>query len=127
MWRPNRAQGSIIWTVTVLVVLGWPPDKGRSLFVKALNWGADPAGSLPALPRPLPMGLDDNGDAVAAHDLEEAEYYRVHDRSRVTRWRMALKETGEPLDPSTERQLLVGVAVLSALGVWRLEEVRSIG
>jgi hypothetical protein len=33
---------------------------------------------------------------------------------------MALKETGEPLDPSTERQLLVGVAVLSAIGVWRL-------
>jgi hypothetical protein len=120
MWQPNRAQGSIIWVVAVLVVLGWPPDKGRSLLVKATNWAADPGGSLPALPRPLPMGLDDNGDAVAAHDLEEAEYYRVHDRSRVTRWRMALKETGEPLDPSTERQLLVGVAVLSALGVWRL-------
>ena len=68
MWRPNRAQGSIIWTVAVLVVLGWPPDKGRSLFVKALNWGADSADSLPALPR----------------------------------------------------QLLVGVVVLSALGVWRL-------
>ena len=120
MWQPNRAQWSIIWTVAVLLVLVWPPDKGRSLLVKAVNWAVDPAGSLPALPPPLPMGLDDNGDAVAAHDLEEAEYYRVHDRSRVTRWRMALKETGEPLDPSTERQLLVGVAVLSALAVWRL-------
>src|ERR1700730_15153404 len=120
MWQPNRAQASIIWSVAVLLVLGWPPDKGRSLLVKALNWGADPSGSLPALPRPLPMGLDDNGDAVVAHDLEEAEYYRVHDGSRVARWRVALKERGEPLDPSTEWQLLVGVAVLSAIGVWRL-------
>ena len=120
MWQPNRAQWSIIWLVAVLAVLGWPPDKGRSLLVKAVNRGADPGGSLPALPRALPMELDDNGDAVAAHDLEAAEYYRVHDRSRLTRWRMALKETGEPLDPSTERQLLVGVVVLSAIGVWRL-------
>ena len=120
MWQPNRAQWSIIWTVAMLVVLGWPPDAGRSLLVKAVNWGADPGGALPALPRPLPMGLDDNGDAVAAHDLEEAEYYRLHDRSRLTRWRMTLKDMGEPLDPSTERQLLAGIAVLSALGVWRL-------
>jgi hypothetical protein len=120
MWQPNRVQWPIIWTVALLVVLGWPPDTGRSLLVKAVNWIADPAGSLPSLPRPLPMGLDDNGDAVVAHDLEESEYYRVRDRSRLTRWRMALKDTGEPLDPSTERQLLVGVAVLSALGVWRL-------
>jgi hypothetical protein len=120
MWQPNRAQWSIIWTVAVLLVLGWPPETGRSLLVKAVNWCADPGGSLPALPRPLPMGLDDNGDAVAAHDLEEAEYYRVHDRSRLTRWQMTLKDMGEPLDPSTERQLLAGVAVLSALGVWRL-------
>jgi hypothetical protein len=120
MWQPNRAQWSILWTVAMLVVLGWPPDTGRSLLVKAVNWGADPAGSLPALPRPLPMALDDDGDAVAAHDLEEAEYYRLRDRSWLTRWRMTLKDMGEPLDPSTERQLLVGVGVLSALGVWRL-------
>ena len=120
MWQPNRGQWSIIWAAALLVLLGWPPDKGRSLLVKAVNLAADPSGSLPALPAPLPMGLDDNGDAVAAHDLEEAEYYRVHDRSRLTRWRLALKEAGEPLDPVTERQLLVGVAVLSALIVWRL-------
>jgi hypothetical protein len=37
---------------------------------------------------------------------------------------MTLKETGEPLDPSTERQLLVVVMVLSALGVWRLNGKR---
>jgi hypothetical protein len=120
MWQPNRAQWSIIWTVAALLVLAWPPDAGRSLAVKIVNWVVDPTGALPALPPPLPMGLDDNGDAVAAHDTQESEYYRVRDRSRTLRWRMDLKTAGEPLDPSTERQLLVGVAVLSALGVWRL-------
>jgi len=120
MWQPNRAQWSIIWTAAALLILGWPPDKGRSLGVKTVNWAVDPIGSLPELPRPLPMSLDDNGDAVAEHDAEEAEYYRLHDGSRALRWRMDLKEAGEPLDPATERQLLVGVSVLSALGVWRL-------
>jgi hypothetical protein len=120
MWQPKRAQWSIIWTVAVLVVLCWPPDKGRSLALKAVNWAVDPSGSLPALPAPLPMGLDDNGDAVAAHDAEERDYYSARERSRLARWRMDLKEAEEPLDPQTERQLLVGVAVLSALAVWRL-------
>jgi hypothetical protein len=122
MWQPNRAQWSIIWAAAILVTVGWPPDRGRSLIVKAVNWIVDPARSLPDLPAPLPMGLDDNGDAVAAHDLEEAEYYRARDRSRMTRWRMDTKTAREPLDPQTERQLLAGVVVLSALGVWRLNK-----
>lgn len=124
MWQPNRPQWSIIWTAALLLVLGWPPDKGRSLGVKVVNWMVDPDGSLPSLPPPLPMSLDDNGDAVAAHDAEEAEYYRLHRSSRLMRWRLDLKEAGEPLDPSTERQLLLGLAVLSALGVWRLNGKR---
>ena len=120
MWQPRGAQWTIIWTVAVLAVLAWPPDAGRSLLLKTINRAADPTGSLPALPPPLPMGLDDDGDAVSAHDAQEAEYYRQYNRSSVARWRMRLKESGEPLDPVTERQLLVGLAILSALGVWRL-------
>jgi hypothetical protein len=34
---------------------------------------------------------------------------------------MMVKEAGDPLGRSTQRQLLVGIAVLSALGVWRLD------
>jgi hypothetical protein len=120
MWQPRRAQWTIIWTVAVLVVLAWPPDAGRSLLFKAIAGAADPAGSLPALPPPLPMGLDDDGDAVSAHDAQEAAYYRQYNSSTVARWRMRLKAAREPLDPVTERQLLVGVVVLSALLVWRL-------
>jgi len=121
MWQPNRAQWVIICGTALLLVLGWPPDNGRSLGVKIVNWMVDPAGSLPSLPPPLPMALDDDGDAVAAHDGEEAEYYRLHQSSRILRWRLDLKNAGEPLGPATERQLLVGVAVLSALGAWRLD------
>jgi hypothetical protein len=120
VWQPNRGQWWIIWSAAVLLILAWPPDEGRSLGVKAINWMVDPGGSLPTLPDPLPMGLDDNGDAVAAHDAQEAEYYRVRDSSPTVRWRMTLKTVTEPFNPSTERQGLVGVAVLSALGVWRL-------
>ncbi len=120
MWQPNRPQWSIIWTVTLLMILAWPPERGRSLGAKVVNWAVDPAGTLPALPAPLPMSLEDNGDAVAIHDAEETEYYRARDRSSTARWRMMLKESGDPFDPLTERQMLVGLAVLSALGVWRL-------
>jgi len=120
MWQPRRAQWTVIWTVAVLAVLAWPPDRGRSLLLKSINRAADPADSLPALPPPLPMGLDDDGDAVSAHDAREVDYYRQYNRSNLVRWRMRLKEAGEPLDPVTERQLLVGLVALSGLLVWRL-------
>ena len=102
------------------MILVWPPEKGRSLGVKAVNWAVDPAGTLPTFPAPLPMGLDDNGDAVMAHDALETDYYRVRDRSATTRWRMEMKEAADPIDPQTERQVLVGLGILSALAVWRL-------
>ena len=120
MWQPNRAQWPVIWAAAALIVLAWPPESGRSLLVKAVNRAADPRRALPALPPPLPMSLDDDGDAVSAHDAQEREFYRVYDSTGEARWRMNLRDAGEPLDPSTERQLLVAVGVLSALAVWRL-------
>ena len=119
MWQPNRTQWWIIWIVAVLLILGWPPDRGRSLGAKTLNWLADPSESLPSLPAQLPMGLDDNGDAVAEHDAAEAEYYRAYDRSGWTRFRMKLKSAADPLETSTQRQILAGLGILSSLVVWR--------
>jgi hypothetical protein len=120
MWQPNRAQWWIVWTTAIVVILAWPPNDGAGLAVKAARWLVDPRGSLPVLPAPLPMGLDDNGDAVAAHDALESEYYRARAGSPVTRWRMCVKEASDPIDPSTERQLLIGLGVVSVLSVWRL-------
>ena len=120
MWQPNRAQWWVICTVSVLLILGWPPDNERSLGMKAVNWAVDPLDELPALPAPLPMSLDDNGDAVAAHDASEAAYYAFYERSALARWRLKLKGAADPFDPSTARQVLTGVSLLGALGVWRL-------
>ncbi len=106
--------------MTLLLILGWPPQQGRSLAVKVLNFLADPGNSLPILPSQLPIGLDDDGDAVQEHDAQEAEYYRVYSNSRVARLRMTLKAATDPFDPSTERQILTGIGILSALGIWRL-------
>jgi len=126
MWQPRRTQLAIIWPIAIILILAWPPAEGRSLMMKAANWAVDPAGMLPTLPATLPMGLDDNGDAVAAHDAELTEYYRRHDSTPVTRWRMDMKTAEDPFDPVTERQLLVGLAVVGALLVWRLSGQRRI-
>ena len=110
--------------MTVLLILAWPPDHGRSLAMKTANWLADPTHSLPVMPDPLPIGLDDNGDAVTAHDAQEAEYNRQVAISRLTRLRLRLAAATDPFDPSTERQALAAIGILSALGVWRLNRSR---
>ena len=122
MWQPNRPQWAIICAITGLLVLCWPPDRGNgsSLMVKAIHWAVDPTGALPPLPPPLPPGLGDNGDAVAAHDAIEAEYFRLHNSDSFTRWRMDVKAAGDPFDPATERQVLIAAAVAGMLLVWRL-------
>ena len=120
MWQPSRRQSAIIWSVALLLVLAWPPATGRSLGMKLVNWAADPRGTLPDFPPPLPMGRDDDGDAVSEHDMLENAYYHARDRSAITRWRLDLKSAPDPFDPSTERQLLVGLAVVAALAVWQM-------
>ena len=105
-------------------MLAWPPDRGNgsSLAVKFIHWVVDPTGALPALPPTLPPGLGDNGDAVAAHDAIEAEYYRLYNSSSTTRFRMNVKAGSDPMDPTTERQILVASAALAALATWRISK-----
>ena len=67
------------------------------------------------------MGLDDDGDAVTAHDAQETAYYLRRNGSTLTRWRMNAKETADPADAQTERQLLMALAVAGALVVWRID------
>jgi hypothetical protein len=111
----------IIWSVAVLAVLAWPPQSGRSLGVKLASWAADPRGSLPEPPPSLPMGMDDDGDAVAEHDMLETAYLQARERSTVTRWRMDVKQASDPFDSSTQRQVVAAVIVLAALSVWRMD------
>lgn len=125
MFQPTRAQWNVICTVAVLVVGGWPPSTGSSLGLKVVRWAVDPWHTLPQLPAPLPIGLDDDGDAVTAHDLQAASYYDAYQRGGFIGWRMAVKDAAEPLNPTTARQLLVGLVVAGALVVWRLDASRT--
>jgi len=126
MWQPSRRQWAIIWPVALLVVLAWLPDAGRSLGMKLAGRIVDPGGQLPTMPPPLPMGLDDDGDAVAEHDMLENAYLQARERSSVVRFRMDVKDGADPFERSTQRQLLVGLAVLAALIVWRLDAGRAV-
>jgi hypothetical protein len=120
MWQPNTAQWRLIWTVAVLVILAWPAEN-ESLAVKAIHWGADPFQTLPRAPGPIAPGLGDDPEAVQQHDAEEAAYYYMYSSSRISRLRLQLRDVKDPLDPSTERQILVGLATLFALSIWRAE------
>ena len=121
MWQPSTAQWRIIWPVALLLVAVWPADQDRSLAMKAVNFLVDPRGSLPILPDPLAMGLDDDTDAVEAHDGMAMEYERLYDPSWWMRTRLELKVAPDPFNPSTERQLLMAFGVIAALLVWRLD------
>jgi hypothetical protein len=120
VWQPNRPQWSIIWTLAVLLVLAWPPGEGKSLGAKIVNRLADPTSALPSPPEALPMSLDDDGNAVAAHDALEHEYYEAYNSSGLMRARLTLKDASDPFEPATERQVLIAVGVAGALVIWQL-------
>jgi hypothetical protein len=124
MWQPNMIQWRLIWIVAVCLILAWPEQNG-SLAVKAINWVADPFGSLPATPSPLSMGAGDDPEAVQQHDAEEAAYYSMYNTSRFSRLRLQLRDVTDPIDPATQRQVLVGLAILSALTIWRAEATKE--
>jgi hypothetical protein len=114
----SGVQGWVIFGVVAFVIVAWPPEQARSVALKAVNWLADPTDTLPTLPGPLAPGLDDDADAVTAHDTQMAEYDRLFASSRAMRIRLTLKVAGDPFDPSTERQVLTAIGVLTGLGVW---------
>ena len=93
--------------------------------MKAVNYLADPTDSLPRLPGPLALGVDDDADAVAEHDGMTMDYERLYDSSWWMRTRLELKVARDPFNPSTERQLLVAFGVIAALLVWRLDARRQ--
>jgi hypothetical protein len=104
----------------MFIVAAWPPDRGTSLAMKAVNWAVDPWNELPVLPPQLGFGAGDDVEAVNARDAIVREYDALYAQGGWTRRRLLLKVADDPFDPSTTRQLLAAVGVLSLLLAWRL-------
>ena len=127
MWRPNNFQWWLLVIVALLIVFVWPPSDDKSLAVKFVNWAVDPRGELPVLPDQLALGLGDDPDAVAAHDLQTQQYDALYLKGGWTRKRLELKVARDPINSSTERQVLTGIGVLTAFLVWRLAGRNAVG
>ena len=119
MWQPNNLQWWVLVIVALLIVVVWPPRDDKSLALKFVNWAVDPKGELPVLPGQLPLGQGDDPDAVSAHDLETQQYDTLYLEGGWIRTRLELKVANDPFNPSTERQVLTGLGVVTAFLVWR--------
>jgi len=122
VWQPNVRQWRVIWPIAILLVLFWPgltPDD-PSLAVKAVNFVADPRGTLPQLPDDYTMADEDDIATVEAHDAQETAYDKYYGSAWFARLRIHMRDLQEPFDPGTERQALIAVSLLGALLVWRL-------
>ena len=117
--RPTNFQWCFLLIVALLIVFLWPPRDHKSLAVKLVNWVVDPWDELPVLPDQLPLGAGDDPEAVSIHDIQTQQYDALYQRGGWTRTRLELKVANDPLDPSTERQVLTGIAVVTAFLVWR--------
>src|SRR5262245_10691865 len=123
--RPTNTQWWILFIAALLIVALWPSTEDRSLAAKFVNWAVDPYDRLPTLPDPYGPGQGDDLEAVNAHDLQVRMYDELYDKGGWTRLRLQLKVADDPLDPSTERQLLAGFGVVTAFLVWRFGGVKG--
>jgi hypothetical protein len=119
MSRPSNSQWWFLLFVALAIVFLWPPRDNRSLAVKFVNWAVDPWDELPIEPEPLPLGAGDNPQAVELHDTQMQQYDAVSLKGGWTQRRLDLKVADDPFDPSTERQILTGMAVMSVFLAWR--------
>ncbi len=108
----TRRGSWILLLTALLMVASWPPDKDRSLVVKALNWSVDPGDSLPVLPPQLGFGLSDDPQAVELRDEVVRRYDQLFNRDALTRSRLKLKVAEDPFNPTTERQLLLACGIV---------------
>ena len=110
----TRRGSWILLLTALLMVAAWPPDKDRSLVVKALNWSVDPSDSLPVLPPQLGFGLSDDVQAVEIRDEMVRRYDELFNRDALTRTRLRLKVAEDPFNPATERQFLLAFGIIVA-------------
>ena len=115
----NKFTFSVVVVVALTIVSVWPPEDDRSLAVKFVNWIVDPLDALPVLPPQLALGRGDDPEAVEARALQTQQYDALYLKGGWTRRRLELKVARDPINPATERQLLLVIGVVTALFAWR--------
>ena len=110
----SGARGWVLFLTALAIVFAWPPDRGRSLLMKSVNWAVDPMDTLPVLPPQLGFGLSDDFRAVEERDAVVRHYDEMYDRDETTRRRMDLKVAKDPFNATTERQWLLVAGVVVA-------------
>lgn len=119
MRQPGSSPWWVLAIVALLIVIAWPPRDDKSLAVKFVNWAVDPWDELPVLPEQLSLGMGDDPAAVDARDTVVRRYDALYLQGGWTRKRLELKVAEDPLNPSTERQLLLAVGIVTAFLTWR--------
>lgn len=119
MRQPNNFQWWFLTIVALIIVFVWPPRDDKSLAAKFVNWAVDPWDQLPILPDQLALGEGDDPDAVYRHDLQTQQYDALYLKGGWIRRRLELKVASDPFNPTTERQVLTGIAVVTGFLVWR--------
>jgi hypothetical protein len=122
---PDRRRAALrrgrwwLFATALFIVCVWPPQDGRSLIMKGVNWAVDPAGTLPVLPPQLDFGLSDDPQAVELRDAMVRRYDELRARGGFMRARLDLKVARDPFEASTERQLLLVLGVVVGFLVLR--------
>jgi hypothetical protein len=109
----------LVLAVALVVIGAWPPDNDKSLAAKFVNWAADPRGALPVLPPQLGYGMGDDPQAVEERDAQVRLYDQLSNEGGWVRRRLELKVADDPLNPATERQLLLAGAAVALVLIWR--------
>jgi hypothetical protein len=121
----TRGAWWILLLTTLFIIAAWPPDEGRSLIMKGVNWTADPSSALPILPEQLGFGVSDDPIAVEERDAEVRRYDALYNSGGFMRMRLQLKVAEDPFDRTTERQLLLVVGAVVVFGAVRWGAARS--
>ena len=119
MTRLSTGRAVALLAIVLFVIVFWPPDRDRSLAAKMVNWAVDPRGELTVLPPQLGYGMGDDPIAVEERDAVVRRYDALYRGGGWTRTRLRLKVARDPLNPATERQLLLALGAIGAFVVWR--------
>jgi hypothetical protein len=121
MWQPNNRQWWVLVITALFIVCAWPPRDDKSLAMKFVNWAVDPRGELPVMPPPFTFANGDDPQTVTEHDTQSLNYGLLYLKGGWIRRRLELKVADDPVNPSTERQLLIALGVATVFLVWRFE------